>query len=252
MCESLLFPSRRIRASEKKKKGVNRSRKMCVIYVAIDDVGVAALLLNYRINKTPELFSTSEKEPDFLLYFYQLKNNTKSSIEKLDSDFSELRINIPKYDGKYRTFLIQRAAKQVQTVTKNNVTVHMFSKCHRYFMHLYAKEKTKAQIHELVVVNQLFNDEPNVEELDSFRKQFKCEHVSFKNQLESTWWLLFEVMYHLQKHFSSIQVKTVKFVPNFSFGRKHLLYTTDALRELLASLKLKILRHVAKLRWLKK
>jgi len=230
-----------------RKCGTRKLIKSTLLYnkIQIDVDAVSALMvetsiyLNFMINKNPNLLRDNEKEPDLLLYFYQLKDNTKKSISKIDAEYQQMRkqFNIPPHEGKYRSYLIQGAAKSLQTCFKNNISVHMYQRLRRFFKTRY-KEKSNNEIFQ--ILEHIFenNDEEKPIEVKEFRTKFEIQELNFK-EVENKWWKFIPFMIRLQKHFIAEKVKSFKVVPLFTFGRKHLLYTRDALYEILASLGIK-------------
>jgi len=223
-----------------------------------------SLLFNFHYCRLLQSDSNIDEKPNFLNFFYQLKGKSK-----LDEEFQNL-ISVKVYNSQHRTYLIQNAAKIFETNVKNNIIIHMYPRVKRYFKLKFPNidKKILYKILKYLFEKGASVDSISNEYLKTFRTEFKLSNEFSFHELETSWWKYINFLFKLQTYFNQFRnlenpeamqrVKSFNLFPIFSFGRKHILYTTDAFRELLASLQLiqnkddrnpKIFRENAKSYW---
>jgi len=204
----------------------------------------ASLLVNFHYHQLLETESANyvnDKAPNFLEFFYQLQGK-----RELNQEYRKIRNNENYYNGKLRSYLIQNACKTFETNVKNNITVYMYPRVKRYFK-LNFPQLDKGDIYK--IMKSLFQKETINQKyeqyLRAFRNGFQLEDEFTFYEMEKTWWKYINFLFKLQKFFNNFRdqskpedrqmVKSFNLFPIFSFGRKQILYNSDALRELLSS-----------------
>jgi len=168
----------------------------------------------------------------FLNLFYYLQGK-KSSIDC--ELYKRLRNNVnyqikDKYNGRHRSFIIQHAAKILQTITKNNVVNHMYKRVRKYFKTAFPHLKNKEVYENLKV---LFNAGDHLENqyITQFRQQFGLSQDFNFVGYEKKWWEYYNFLYRLQYYLSTTlvpsrdgvtqhQVKSFKLLTNFLIWKK--------------------------------
>ena len=80
--------------------------------------------------------------------------------------------------------------------------------------------------------------------VNHFFKYFHLDNNFIFENMASNWRKYVPFMYKLQAFFVEKKEKSFKIFPIFSHGRKHLLYTSDALRDLLLSMEANLLKEM--------
>ena len=157
----------------------------------------ASILFNFHYSKLCENSQLIVDKPNFLMFFYQLQGK-----KDLDPEYEDLRntylADRSLYNGKHRTYLIQNAAKTLETSVKNNIIVNMAARVKKYFK-LKFPLLDKKSLND--VLKCLFEKQsgslPNNIYLEEFRREFNLDGSFTFEHLEKRWWEYINFLFSL-------------------------------------------------------
>lgn len=181
---------------------------------------------------------------DFSHFFKALLEQNRDT---LDPEYAEIRGNLPFYNNSHRINLMNHLIKQLKTAFTNNIKMHAYNRLRKFFKTFITVNRRGEAVHfeNDVIKNTLkflFNEEtdalPNQTLLELLRNYLGWNGQTLFDVYTDKYYRHVELFYRLQRYNEQHRYKNFRLIPQFAYGSLHIRYDTQAMFEVLRSLKL--------------